>query len=297
MGEKKSTTIEEQLAKLKERGMDFDDEQKAKENLLDIGYFRLGFYWFPFEQNYPRKTKRSHKFKKEAKFENAIQLYYFDFDLRNILLRYISRVEINFRTKLIYYVSNKYKDDPFWYVDDKILRQTFIKSEDYQRALRDVAKEDIVKHHKLIHKKHQFAPAWKAIEFMSFGTVITIYDHLIDGGLRLQIAKVCGVDSPSRLSNYMNTIRRLRNCCAHGKVLFDLSLPEAISVGGPVTLNSSSKTNLSGTYKVLEYLLSKVSANRAKDMNQAVTDAFQRIKSEDVRKIICNNSGLSFKQA
>lgn len=52
-----ATNIEEQITKLVERGMVIEDIEKAKENLLDIGYFRLGFYWFPFEKSYPRKQK------------------------------------------------------------------------------------------------------------------------------------------------------------------------------------------------------------------------------------------------
>ena len=49
-----ATTIEEQIVLLKNRGMEIEDEKKAAECLLDIGYFRLGFYWFPFEKSYPR---------------------------------------------------------------------------------------------------------------------------------------------------------------------------------------------------------------------------------------------------
>jgi len=47
--------------------MIFEDKEKAKENLLDIGYFRLGFYWFPFELTYPRKDKRDHKLNPDTK--------------------------------------------------------------------------------------------------------------------------------------------------------------------------------------------------------------------------------------
>ncbi|WP_420537230.1 hypothetical protein [Hoylesella shahii] len=60
--QKLATTIDEQIKKLRERYMDISDEKKAKENLLDIGYYRLGFYWFPFEKSYPRKSNRTHKF-------------------------------------------------------------------------------------------------------------------------------------------------------------------------------------------------------------------------------------------
>lgn len=44
--------------------MEFDNEEKAKEILLDIGYYRLGFYSFPFETTFPRINNRDHKLKK-----------------------------------------------------------------------------------------------------------------------------------------------------------------------------------------------------------------------------------------
>jgi abortive infection bacteriophage resistance protein len=49
---KQATTVQEQIENLKDRGLLLDiSEDKAKEILNDIGYFRLGFYCFPFEKN------------------------------------------------------------------------------------------------------------------------------------------------------------------------------------------------------------------------------------------------------
>ena len=62
----------------------------------------------------------------ETKFSDVVALYYLDVDLRNILMRYINRIEINFRTKLIYYVSNKYKSFPAWFADSAVISQNFI---------------------------------------------------------------------------------------------------------------------------------------------------------------------------
>lgn len=45
---KTATSIEEQIELLQNRGMKVADKEKAKEVLLDIGYYRLGFYWFPY---------------------------------------------------------------------------------------------------------------------------------------------------------------------------------------------------------------------------------------------------------
>ena len=48
----KATTVEQQITQLKKRGMLMDlGEDKAKEILLDIGYYRFGFYGNPFEKD------------------------------------------------------------------------------------------------------------------------------------------------------------------------------------------------------------------------------------------------------
>ena len=71
----RAMTLEEQVKLLHKRGMTITDEDKAKEVLLDIGYYRLGFYWFPFERSYPEKRNRTHEFVAGANFEDAVKLY------------------------------------------------------------------------------------------------------------------------------------------------------------------------------------------------------------------------------
>ena len=98
-----ATTAEQQIQILKDRGLNLDlGEDKAKEILLDIGYYRLGFYWNPFE------IDTNHNFKEGTIFSNVVKLYYLDVDLKNILNKAINRIEINLRTQLIYTISNKY---------------------------------------------------------------------------------------------------------------------------------------------------------------------------------------------
>ena len=47
---KKALSLQAQIKRLEERGIIVQDEEKAKEILFDIGYYRLGFYTFPFEK-------------------------------------------------------------------------------------------------------------------------------------------------------------------------------------------------------------------------------------------------------
>ena len=124
---KKATTIDEQLELLQNRGMFISNKNKAKEILLDIGYYRLGFYWFPFEQTYPEQgKKRSHQFKLGTTFEDAVDLYYFDHDLRKIIQAYLVRIEINLRTFVIYHISNTYNADPIWFMNVSLIDTPFI---------------------------------------------------------------------------------------------------------------------------------------------------------------------------
>ena len=118
---KTATTIEEQICRLKERGMSIGDVNRASEILLDLGYYRLGFYWFPMERSYPIKDNRSHKFKEGATFDKSVRLYEFDKELRSILSFYLHDIEVNLRTKVVYYVSNEYHHNPFWFLDDNIV--------------------------------------------------------------------------------------------------------------------------------------------------------------------------------
>ncbi len=286
-----ATTIDKQISILESRGMEIENKLKAKEYLLDIGYFRLGFYWFPFEKTYPRKIKRDHTFKDGTRLDYAIKLYYFDFDVRNIFLRYISRIEINLRTTIIYFISNAYNDNPFWYVDSKVICAETIESAEYKKALSDLSKEPLLRLDKKQHGKRPYAPAWKALEFMSFGTIIKLYESINSPRLQCDISAVYGMSHPSHFSNYINTIRKLRNYCAHGKVLFDLHLDEAIG-NGPLGNLGNRKTMLSGMYLVLRYYLGIISDNRVKDMDKELLGAFERISYPEVSKIIFDNTGF-----
>lgn len=65
-----ATTIEQQIQLLKDRGMVIDcDDSKIKEHLLDIGYYRLGFYWRPFE------IDENHNIAEGTKFSDVISVY------------------------------------------------------------------------------------------------------------------------------------------------------------------------------------------------------------------------------
>ena len=86
---KEPTSIAEQIAQLKQRGLTIDDENLASHYLNNISYYRLAGYWWPMQDD-----KINHHFKPNSKFENVISLYNFDRELRLLLFDVIERIEI-----------------------------------------------------------------------------------------------------------------------------------------------------------------------------------------------------------
>ena len=273
---KQATNIEEQLALLKSRGMIISDEQKAREVLMDIGYYRMGFYFFPFEQRYPKLKHRNHLYKPGTDFFDALALYYYDFNLRNILLQYIDRIEVAFRTCIIYELSNKYKNNPVWFVSQNIINQQFIQYFD-QKIYNDHLKDNaIIQRH---HKKYindKYAPAWKTIEFMTLGNVLQLYQNLKSIEDKRIISKLFGINQTTLLENYMETIRVIRNRCAHGSTLYDIFLIHSIRNGPAGNYNSSDGSTLSAVIDVILYMIGTISQNRRQDLINDITILYEK---------------------
>ena len=61
---KTATEITMQIEKLRKRGMLLENEALAKDFLLNVGYYRLGFYWFHFEQKELQDRQHPHNLRR-----------------------------------------------------------------------------------------------------------------------------------------------------------------------------------------------------------------------------------------
>lgn len=248
---KKAYTIEQQIAILKSYGMVFDDEEKAKEILLDVGYYRLGFYSFPYEISFPELYNRNHQLIKGTTFKSVYDLYDFDTKLRRLLLTALDRIEVNIRTTIIYKISLKYIDAPCWFASRKYMSSKFVNDfEDQVYAV--MRKNPVIQHH---HAKHSglYAPAWKTIEFMTIGNLINLYESLKDTEAKDLVANTYGC-SRGVFYNYLETIRVLRNKCAHGGCIYRMDFPKGIK-RVPANITPDCRHNINGGISVIRYIL------------------------------------------
>ena len=219
---KTATTFDDQIKKLKSRGLSIDDEPKALNYLETVGYYRLSGYWFPMLAD-----KNKHQFKPNSTFSNIINIYNFDKDLRMLLFDVIESIEIAFRTKLIYHTSLEIS--PWWFEDAGNFKDPEAHTKTLDAIDRELeqTKENFIRQHYSKYKKDKHRPpAWKTIEITSFGSISMLYGNLKNNiNSKKLIAVEFGAVNHSYLPSWLLTITQIRNIIAHHGRLWNKNLP------------------------------------------------------------------------
>lgn len=214
---KKALTFQDQLNQLISRGLIVEDKQKALHYLSHINYYRLSAYIYPFLKN-----KSDHIFKDGTQFNTILDIYIFDRELRLLLLNAIERLEISFRTTIIYKLSHKY--NPFWVQDESIFKNKYSYQNNYQRLLDEVKRsdEEFIKH---FYKKYsnEIPPAWISLETVSFGLLSLFFKNLISNRDQKEVAKFYGLNHKVFIS-WLHSLVYIRNVCAHHSRLWNREL-------------------------------------------------------------------------
>lgn len=239
-------SLEQQLDKLRSRGMHVSDAAKALNYLHRIGYYRLSGYWFAFRERSGlccvwdvRNDRRQGKvetvaldtFKPGATFQNAVDLYVFDKELRLLVMDALERVEIALRVDVSHTLGQL---DPFAYLRADLLHHKFSQELNRDSGLTR-HHEWLAKHAQLIlRSKEEFVAhnrtkyglplaMWVACEVWDFGTLSTLF-----GGLREAeqdaIAAKYGVRSGRVFATWLRSLNYLRNVCAHHSRLWNRNI-------------------------------------------------------------------------
>lgn len=207
-------TFDQQIAILKSRGLCFNDEERAKQLLQNISYYRMSGYWYPLLSD-----KQNHIFKAGVTFEQAFSIYKFDAKLRTLILSEISKIEVAVRTQIAYIMSHAHGG--LWFTDYSLFKNpakhanTISKiDEEYSRS-----DEDFVTAFKAKYSDH-FPPSWITLEITSLGTLSLLYSNMKDGQCKRDIARYFGVADRVMVS-WLHTITYIRNICAHHSRLWN----------------------------------------------------------------------------
>lgn len=291
---RKAKPLQAQVELLRKRGMIIENAEQARNLLIEVGFYRMSFYWFPFETRYPDRLDPHHEFRPGTTFRDALMLYAFDFNLRNALLKPLERIETAFRTYLIYAVSTAYPDSPCWFTDRHIVGDTQAKN--FERTIYVPLKHnnsEIQLHHRRF-PRDKFAPAWKTIEFMTLGSVCNIYSTLTNHNLKHTIATHFGVFQESVFENYLEIIKSLRNICAHGNVLYAYRPQPIRSNDCRQERYQNIPSNLRGALNVVEHFLEVISPRLHKEFRRELASIVKEFStSSGTLRVLKKISGLN----
>lgn len=215
MTDKVFKTVQEQLSILKSRGLTISDPSAAESFLLRNNYYRISGYSL---------TLRNHdRFYPHASFQNIMDIYAFDHELRHILLHFIECIEVAFKSVYSYEFSKVH--GPMGYLQachfTNPLQHTQIIQKANEQRDRRHAHEAYLKH--FLDDLHQDIPLWAYVDLLTISDISFLY-AISEEHIKKAVAAQFGLTVSSGyriLGNFMHSMTILRNLCAHGSRLFN----------------------------------------------------------------------------
>lgn len=215
MSEKGFKTTDEQLEILRSRGLIIDDEDAAKDFLLRNNYYRISGYSLTLRKN--------DIFFKSANFQNIIDIYNFDHELRHIVLQYIEVIEVQMKSVYAHeftkvHGSIGYLNDSFF--SNKVKHKEILDKANQQKAQR-LPHEAYLKH--FVNDLHQDIPLWAFVDLFTISDISFLYS-ISEQPIKDAVACTFGLTmskGASILGNYMHSMTIIRNLCAHGSRIFN----------------------------------------------------------------------------
>lgn len=207
---KQAITFEQQVEKMRDRGLVVSDERRVSRRLSEANYYRLRGYWLTLE--------RDDIFIKGTTFDDIWEIYQLDRELRRWLWKPIGSIEIKLRTQFAYHFAQEIS--PTGYMSDMM----YYSEKGYVNAMNNYVRElsrsygqnvPCVKHN---IDKYGVLPAWAAVEIMPLGTLSMLYGNIDSRGaaadVKKNVAKSFGT-KPYYLTSWIRHLTTVRNIVAH----------------------------------------------------------------------------------
>jgi abortive infection bacteriophage resistance protein len=218
---KPAITISQQVALLQSRGLIIKDKAQAEHYLSHISYYRLRAYTYPFQDN----SGGNHLFRTGTTLDIVLDVYRFDRKLKILLFDAIERIEIAFRTQIIYHCSCV--QGSHFFEKGNLFRNSNNFRKDLDSLDKELARstEEFIKHYKSKYTSPVRPPAWMSLEVISIGVLSKIYENLKNSLEKRAIAAHFGVDRVV-LESWMHSLSHVRNICAHHGRLWNRTLKQ-----------------------------------------------------------------------
>ena len=212
---KPSLSISQQADRLLSRGLLCEDIPRLEQYLSRIGYYRLSAYWLVYEQGIKADGSRNHLFKADTTFDDILDLYLFDRQLRLLLLDAIERIEVAIRTTWATTLTLEHGAHAF--LDRKFFKNNHM----YNRGIKKIeeelgrSRETFIQHYQNKYTSPVQPPLWAIVEVLSFGNLSRWIENTASTKVKKEIFQSFGMPSINVFQQLLKAITPLRNDCAH----------------------------------------------------------------------------------
>jgi len=216
---KEILSVEQQIQRLKKRGLKFKNEEKSKIRLQEIGYYRFRAYSYHFQD-----LENSNQFinSENISFEKIIELYDFDKRLRKLLFGALEAIEISLRTQLINFGA--LAGGSHWHLNPEFFKDSqFDKTqEDFKDAVdKAISSDRALSHYKNKYNNPEEPPCWITLDLMSFGGLSRVFKNLLNNEVKLGIVGYYDANNKVVLEHWFQCLAQIRNCVAHHRKIYN----------------------------------------------------------------------------
>ena len=276
-------TYDQQLQKLKDKGLGINDEEKAKKYLQNIGYYSL---ITGYKSIFKNPVTRTYYY--NVNIEDIVSLYEFDENLRSIFMKYILKIERKISSLLSYEFCNKYGDTQDAYLNKEHYHENFSNEAEnlIDKFSRTIQRD--VHHRYIIHyrRHHSTIPLWVIMNTITFGSKSVMYEIMKDD-IKTLISKQYENVNESDITSMLKCLTTYRNLCAHGERFYNARVGSAIvdtRIHEKLNINKNNgqyiqgKNDLFAVVIIFKYLLPKESFKEFKKILSVTIKKFVKKK-------------------
>ena len=215
---KKAIQIESMINLLIKRDLVIDNIEHAMDILSKINYYKLTPYFRFFQDT-------DLNFKCKTSFDNVLDLYEFDKELRLLFFNKIEIIETWIKTTIANHLAHFIKNDfDYFRVNDSTIYDNSFEAMDIIRKIvKRCEKEhekELVRLYSTEHEKDKGIPIWIGIELLTLGDVLQLFKCL-SNYLKNKIINDMGFKNIDMFQESINSLRIVRNICAHNNRLWN----------------------------------------------------------------------------
>jgi len=203
-------SIDEHMRQWTNRGLLINDLPRTRHYLSVISYYRLSAYTLPFQLGNPE-----HHFIAGSTFDDVLDLYIFDRQLRLLMLDAIERIEVALRARMTNVLAENHGSHAYLKKDIFDTRyQLEWLLEQIRKKCTDSQAETFLKHYRAKYSQPELPPIWMVMEILTFKEVSVLFSQLRIRKDKQAIASFWGLPD-TVLKSWFRALSDLRNICAH----------------------------------------------------------------------------------